>query len=430
LLLVVLEVFLSLISGKLGYEKGTLTHSWRIVHSVFASSQTPFGGDSWEPMRQALEYWKTAPENTHIYTDLLTIRHIKFQYPPSSLFIPLFVGSLGVRPEFIYTMSTYAALVVLWLTVFSLAVVSIETRGIEIPANRHRLLLLLACAAFTLFFYPVVKAATLGQVQLWLIAGIAASMLYYLRGQQVSAGLLAGLLVLVKPQYGLFMIWSVMRGDRRFASAMLASIMAGLIASLAVFGLSNHLDYLKALQFLARHGESYFPNQTVNGVLGRLLIASSADAKSAIGGYWFPPYSPFVYFGTLLSSIAIVMASLYRPRSSLYERGLDFGTVALAATMASPIGWEHHYGVLLPICVYTCLLLQARPSAKTRLFGGYALFICFCLASNFIPFANATEATYLNFIQSYLFFAAAGIFVILLKNRTIRVEATAALSRS
>ena len=430
LLLVVLQVFLSLISGALGYEKGTLAHTWRVVHSVFGGAQAPFGEDSWGPMRQALEYWKSAANNTQIYTDLFADQHVKFQYPPSSLFIPLAVGSLGIRPELIYTLSTYAALVVLWLSAASLAVLSLQTRGIIVSTTRDRALLLLACGMFTMLFYPVLKAATLGQVQLWLIAGIAASLLCFLRDQQVTAGILAGLLVLIKPQYGLFVAWSLIRRDWRFAGAMLGSIAAGLIASVAVFGISNHLDYLKALQFLARHGETYFPNQTVNGLLGRLLLASSSDGRNtAEPAYFFPPYNHFVYFGTVISSGAIVLASLYRPRSGSYDRGLDFCTIALAATMASPIGWEHHYGVLLPICIYAGFLLPGRPAASSRFFGGYALFSCFCLASNFIPFANVTAGTYLNFIQSYLFFAAAGVFVILLANRAIRFEATGPLTQ-
>ena len=53
----------------------------------------------------------------------------------------------------------------------------------------------------------------------------------------------------------------------------------------------------------------------------------------------------------LLSSVAILVlafvpwGALRRP----LDANFDLSAVLAAATMASPVAWEHHYGVFLPI---------------------------------------------------------------------------------
>ena len=35
--------------------------------------------------------------------------------------------------------------------------------------------------------------------------------------------------------------------------------------------LGYHIDYLRVLSYMAERGEAYFPNQSVNGLLNRLM---------------------------------------------------------------------------------------------------------------------------------------------------------------
>jgi len=74
----------------------------------------------------------------------------------------------------------------------------------------------------------------------------------------------------------------------------------------------------------------------------------------------------------------------------------------LSLTVASPVAWDHHYGVLLPIFA---LLL----SANGRLGPGgeaWVLLIAFLLAAQPLSFTRHYANTPLNIVQSTLFGAA------------------------
>ena len=74
---------------------------------------------------------------------------------------------------------------------------------------------------------------------------------------------------------------------------------------------------------------------------------------------------------------------------------------------ASPIAWEHHYGVLFP--VYAVLLISLLRS-PARL--GW-LVVSYVLASNYFIATQLLAPTSWNVLQSYLLIAA-GILLVLL----------------
>jgi hypothetical protein len=57
-----------------------------------------------------------------------------------------------------------------------------------------------------------------------------------------------------------------------------------------------------------------------------------------------------IYAGTVATSLAILSTALLRRgKEGDPDRVFDFCTMALSVTMASPIAWEHHYGIIFPI---------------------------------------------------------------------------------
>ena len=76
------------------------------------------------------------------------------------------------------------------------------------------------------------------------------------------------------------MLWALLRREWRFAFACVATGLVGLIGSIAVFGWANHLDYLRVLSHLAERGEAYYPNQSVNGLLNRLMSIGEPELYS------------------------------------------------------------------------------------------------------------------------------------------------------
>ena len=72
--------------------------------------------------------------------------------------------------------------------------------------------------------------------------------------------------------------------------------------------------------------------------------------------------------------------------------------------MASPIAWEHHYGVLAPI--YALLAGHALPTAAVGRGTGPLLALAYLASAGFFAVAQRTAPTAWNPLQSYLYFGA------------------------
>jgi hypothetical protein len=221
---------------------------------------------------------------------------------------------------------------------------------------------------------------------------------------------------LVKPQYGVLVVWGAMRRQWRFVWAAAVTGGAGLAASVWLFGFANHLDYLRVLSFISRHGESFYANQSVNGLLNRLLGNGNSLSFEPNA---FAPYHPVVYAVTTAGSLAFLGLGLFGPRRP-EGRGsaLDFGTAALAATLASPVAWEHHYGILIPLYA---VLFGDLCRAPRRRWGLALLGISYALTGNFFAVLNRTADTPFNFLQSYVL-AGALLTLALLVGRRARAS--------
>jgi hypothetical protein len=236
-------------------------------------------------------------------------------------------------------------------------------------------------------------------------------------GKKAIAGGLIGLICLIKPQLGLFIIWGSLRKQWRFVIGILVIVGIFGIISLSVYGFANHLDYSRVLAFISKHGESYYPNQSVNGLLHRLLSNGPNIVGSA---HHFAPYHRWVYAGTMVSSLFIIATALVWQRGQFYHAAtLDFTIAALSFTMASPVAWEHHYSIMLPIFA---VALPATLASNVRRWGVVLLAVSFVLSSNFYPITLNLANTRFNLLQSYLFFGAVILLFHLYRLRDIQQQ--------
>jgi hypothetical protein len=273
---------------------------------------------------------------------------------------------------------------------------------------------LLALLLFT--FYPAVKAGTLGQIQVWLNALFAIAILCYITGHETLAGVLLGIMASIKPQYALFVLWGLIRGNRRLVIAMIVTGLIGLVAGISEYGLATYIDYLRGLSFLSQHGESFYSNQSFNGLAGRFFSVRYPEVFNNLRwrGYYFPPYNFWIFSFTQVTSIALLVMALIKGKSQSRESKVaDFCLMGLALTMASPIAWEHHYGILFPIFVCLWLILWFGKSTLKNRWVKVAFVVIYLMAANFIPVVSLLASTYFNVLQSYLFFTAVGVFTIL-----------------
>jgi alpha-1,2-mannosyltransferase len=361
--------------------------------------------DSWGPMDRALDC-ALRQQGELLYQTVFFRKHIKFQYPPTALLALFFIRS----PDGLWWISLGFLGVAFWCS-WQIFRQGLDQAGELRPGPSRRLHLLLAAAMLilTLTFYPVVKALTLGQIQVWINSLFAVLLWCWLTQRKKTAGFLLGLMCLIKPHYGIILVWGGLRKQWGFVLAATATGMLGLMVSLSLFGVANHLDYLSVLSFIGRHGESYHANQSVNGLLHRLLFNGNNVEWNPRA---FAPFHPVVYAGTLLSTLALLALALFGPqRRSSRGSALDLCLAALAATMASPVAWEHHYGVLLPIYAFLFPYLWAQePSRRWTL---PLLGLSYLLTANFYPAANELAETPFNFLQSYLLAGAALVLLLL-----------------
>ena len=123
----------------------------------------------------------------------------------------------------------------------------------------------------------------------------------------------------------------------------------------------------------------------------------------------FPPFNPVVYTFTLMSAVLIIgTALIWRYREPDSSGITELAIMMMSLTIASPIAWEHHYGILLPI-----FAIAAPKLLSNRVFWRWtmACFLgAFLMASQRLDITNRLADTQLNIFQSYLFFA--GIIVL------------------
>jgi hypothetical protein len=380
--------------------------------------------DSWGPMRIAIEHLRDQPD-VPVYQAVFFTDKVKFQYPLSSLIaIDLFQQVSGLRWETVFSLLNRLSWYSVWLTGFACWRLFVESRddarSMSPSTSSQDAWLLWPYLGLTVLFYPLSKSYALGQIQTMLTLLGALALLAWQADRRLLAGLFIGLCCAVKPQWSVILLWAALRREWGFVAVVAGVCGAITLAALARYGLHNYLDYLSVLSFLGQRGEAYFPNQSVNGLLNRLLF-NGANLTFDIHG--FPEARPEIETLTMASSVLILAVAIWIRRT---ERPgvLDLAIVLLAATMASPIAWEHHYGILLPIFALLAPICLAR-----RPFGSWSgplLAASYVLASQRFDIFNRLADTPFNILQSYLLAAAIVVLVLLFRTAGSKPLAIAA----
>ncbi|GAK52272.1 putative integral membrane protein [Candidatus Moduliflexus flocculans] len=391
---VVLNLWLSSVS-----ERTTLYFT-----KFFLTSPIHTRSDSWQPMYDAFEY-AVSHRDKPLYQPIFFERGLKFQYPPSSLlvFFPIKSWPFEKIAPLFNGMSWGA----IWLSMALLThilIMSLRQYADQQIRPRAAVFLFLLVAGFALTFYPLMRSFQLGQVQTWLYALFVAAVWAWLNDMKGLSGVCIGLIAMMKPQLGVVMLWGVLRRQWRFVLNAAAIVGVIGLASLWMFGLNSHLEYLSVLSFIAKRGESYFPNHSINGLLNR-WFGNGANVDWTFQS--FAPYHLAVYIGTYASSLLLIGLALFykgKGRVSAKSGLLDFAIASLSVTMASPVCWEHHYTVLLPL--FAVALPAAIGCANQRQWRLGAIMGSYMLCSNFWLLANRLAPTLWNPLQSYILLGA------------------------
>ncbi|PKP80772.1 MAG: hypothetical protein CVT79_13390 [Alphaproteobacteria bacterium HGW-Alphaproteobacteria-18] len=377
--------------------------------------EVPEAADSWSVMIVALEWLDVHPNaDGNLYRDVFFDELNKFQYAPTSL-LPLDVLRLmgfEITPLLLNHINRIILLVTA-LGVGALCWVLPErlVKGpLDADTRRARLLLALVAPGAAMLFFPLIYGYHIGQLQIWINALFVGACITWVCGHRATTGVLIGLICMLKPQFGLFLIWGLFRREWRFTVALLATGTLGLALSVAIYGFGNHLGYLEVLTYLSRHGESYWANQSANGLLQRIF--ENGDIHD-FGVDEFPPFHPVIYAGSMLVTVAFLsIVFLLRRGEGKTISFYDFIFAALVFTAASPIAWEHHYGILAPIFAVLASVWMLSAPRNGPFWFSAGLGVAFLIAA--VPLGGLRFAPgLLHVLMSHLYFAALFVLAIL-----------------
>ena len=374
------------------------------------------GPDSWGPMGKALAVLNGS-QSDRLYETIFFTGAAKFQYPPTSLLLYDLLHSVGLANAVTLNNLNLALFLLNAALVVLIFRSALHSTGRDARVGAGTWVILIASA---LLFYPTLSGLEIGQVQIWINALFSAACLSWLKDKRLLAGVFIGLALTLKPQFALFGLWALVWRERAFLFGLLLSFVPLTLLSLARYGLHNHIEYLNVLSFLSQHGEIYFENQTMNGLIGRLVFVDSDN--SDFSGHTFPPFNTVVWLASIATAAALFLVAIYKPP---YERGqsaniFDFAIVGLCAVVAAPIAWEHHYAILLPFLFISLSRIYSDESARDASLQLLALTVAWVLIANSFNIANLSKSTPLNILQSYRF-AGGLIFLFLLVHQRRRL---------
>lgn len=378
-------------------------HSGSVLKIAKDSLLLRVGDDSWFYMAQGNLAWQQHP-HTLYQTDFFQ-RGIRFIYPPTSLLLYRLWQSarwFHVNPFtamnamlLISLLGTFAIAGEFLLHFFSASLEDISLRG-----QRWGIRILIASLGF--IFLPLINAYHLGQVQTLLNFLSIASVLLWMREYRALPGVLVGLTCWLKPQMALFLLWGLLRRQWNFAISLAITLLVGLLLCLTVFGIHNTVEYTHVLNYLGRRGDALYSNQSLNGLLHRIMHVGSPVTWI----YGYPPFNRTIYVATLISSTVIILLALIVPKMRHMAGSMvDFLLFAMATTMASPIAWEHHYGV------FFLAFLLWMPSAFNRRQVFIVLLAVYLLMTDTWAPLGPLMFTPWTFLISHVYFGGLIIFL-------------------
>lgn len=358
--------------------------------------------DSWRPMMTSLDYWQAHPHDP-IYKAKLYDTLI---YSLASVLPLQALRSIGVGDHALLRILAVAS----WLAIPALAAVCIllarsllARRGASLQWQEA-----VSVGLAVLGCYPLLKGYSLGNAQTFLSLGFAVLLWLWTTGREREAGALAAALALVKPQYALLLVWMCAR--RRWSAAVSFMLTAAVLLAISVgaFGWHNNLDYVGVLAGLSHKAQSHFANQSMFGTLNRAVFNGENLGYTP---YVYTPYIRWVYLVTVATAIVLVVTVLFFPWKRLRGSAADLAAMGLVSVAASPMAWEHHYGIVCGIFTWAWFAKAMWQRQRPLLLAA-----AFLLTMNFWSATNLLASLPgWNLLQSYVYFGAVLLLAALMR---------------
>jgi alpha-1,2-mannosyltransferase len=286
----------------------------------------------------------------------------------------------------------------------------LRQRGVRL--NWHTML---AVIAAVLFCYPLLKGYSLGNAQTYLSFEFALMLLLWDRGQEAAGGMVGALLAFVKPQYVLLLIWMVVRKRWNATIAFLATSLVLVVVSTLIFGWHNNLDYIHVLAGLSKKAQSHFANQSMFGTLNRAIGNGENISYTPL---LYTPFVKWIYLTTVATALVLLGTVLLFPWGRLLGTAGDLGAIGIVSVAASPMAWEHHYGIIVGVLAWVWFAYGCWQVKRPWLLG-----VAAALTMNaWLGVNKLAEYHGLNILQSYIYMGALLLLFVLMRTARAATE--------
>jgi hypothetical protein len=357
--------------------------------------------DSWGPMLGSVNYYLAHPTlpiyQAKLYDTLI--------YPLTSILPLLWMKKTGMSDPAVFRAMMFAS----WLAVCAVVGLQVAITAKLVGPQRLTWRAAIAAVIAAFFFMPITLAFSLGQAQIFLDLFFALLVFFWIQGSHRAAGVTMALLAMVKPQFGLLLLWSALRRRWNALVSGIITLAVGGATSFAVFGVRNNLDYLGVLAGLSRKAQSHYANQSMFGLLNRAIFNGE---NIQYHPYVYPPFVPWVYYITLATTVVLAVLALAYPWRQRAGSMADLSAIGIVCVIATPMAWEHHYGIMLPIFVWLWFGVYRLG------FGAvWKLALAFILIADFLSPLNFLSAIPVaNILQSYMYFGALLLLWLLMRD--------------
>jgi alpha-1,2-mannosyltransferase len=272
--------------------------------------------------------------------------NLPFTYPPLAAVIFCPFAWLGMPAASItITLITLALLLVSTMIVLTRMDVWETTRVVPGPAWLRRWwLTVLIVAAATIWLEPIKANFAFGQVNVVLMTLVLADCVP--RRTPWPRGVLLGVGVALKLTPAVFLLYFLLRRDRRAVFTTLASVVAATLAGFALAWRDSWEYWTDTVRDTDRIGSaSLNTNQNMAGTLARLGLSDHQR------------FLPWVAACFLVLALTIWAA---RRVLRAGEPTLAVICIALFGLVTSPVSWSHHWVWMLPTVVVTAVLAWRR----------------------------------------------------------------------
>lgn len=231
------------------------------------------------------------------------------------------------------------------------------------PSGSRVALILMACLS-----YPLVSNFVNGQVNTVILFLLSAFILQLIKGADIQAGLLLGIVGMIKPQPLILFPYLLLRRRFRAAVSALITFVAGTAATASVIGWSNFRYYLTEVLPTFNMVHTTFPpiliyappNQSIHGFLYRLLRSTEYSSGFVQVPSLIRPLSTMLVILVFLISAGALIRwrreDLRNKRATspgsdpmvgweqTKARGIfrDCAFLIVTSILLSPITWDHH----------------------------------------------------------------------------------------